>query len=81
MLHEIDVSIGLGETFGLIGESGSGKSTLARIVTGLQIPSTGSVALFGKTVVPRVEKRNLGERRDVQWSSNHRTARSTHGKR
>jgi oligopeptide/dipeptide ABC transporter ATP-binding protein len=66
VLHEIDLSIGLGETFGLIGESGSGKSTLARIVTGLQTPSAGSVELFGRTVAPSVEKRNLGERRDVQ---------------
>ncbi|TIN49708.1 MAG: ATP-binding cassette domain-containing protein, partial [Mesorhizobium sp.] len=57
VLHGIDLDIGQGETFGLIGESGSGKSTLARIVTGLQTPSAGSVELFGRTVAPRVEKR------------------------
>ncbi|AMX94166.1 ABC transporter ATP-binding protein [Mesorhizobium sp. M7A.F.Ca.US.014.04.1.1] len=66
VLHHVDLDIGQGETFGLIGESGSGKSTLARIVTGLQTPSAGSVELFGRTVAPRVEKRNLAERRDVQ---------------
>ncbi|TPI11807.1 ABC transporter ATP-binding protein [Mesorhizobium sp. B4-1-3] len=66
VLHNIDLSIGQGETFGLIGESGSGKSTLARIVTGLQTPSQGSVELFGRTVAPRAEKRAPGERRDVQ---------------
>ncbi|RUW63464.1 ABC transporter ATP-binding protein [Mesorhizobium sp. M7A.F.Ca.US.008.03.1.1] len=66
VLHHVDLDIGQGETFGLIGESGSGKSTLARIVTGLQTPSAGSVELFGKTVAPRVEKRDLAERRDVQ---------------
>jgi oligopeptide/dipeptide ABC transporter ATP-binding protein len=66
VLHDIDLQIGQGETFGLIGESGSGKSTLARIVTGLQTPDTGSVELFGSTVAPRVEKRSLSERRDVQ---------------
>ncbi|MET3578592.1 oligopeptide/dipeptide ABC transporter ATP-binding protein [Mesorhizobium robiniae] len=66
VLHDVDLEIGQGETFGLIGESGSGKSTLARIVTGLQTPGAGSVALFGKTVAPHVEKRNPGERRDVQ---------------
>ncbi|RWP10350.1 ABC transporter ATP-binding protein [Mesorhizobium sp.] len=66
VLHGIDLDIGQGETFGLIGESGSGKSTLARIVTGLQMPNAGSVELFGRTVAPRVEKRNLAERRDVQ---------------
>lgn len=66
VLHDIDLEIGQGETFGLIGESGSGKSTLARIVTGLQTPDTGSVELFGRAVAPRVEKRSLSERRDVQ---------------
>ncbi|TGS12915.1 ABC transporter ATP-binding protein [Mesorhizobium sp. M2E.F.Ca.ET.209.01.1.1] len=66
VLHKVDLSIGQGETFGLIGESGSGKSTLARIVTGLQTPSQGSVELFGRTVAPRAEKRAPGERRDVQ---------------
>ena len=66
VLHGIDLEIGQGETFGLIGESGSGKSTLARIITGLQTPSTGSVELFGKPVASRVEKRNPDERRDVQ---------------
>src|SRR5438552_946113 len=66
VLHDIDLDIGQGETFGLIGESGSGKSTLARIITGLQTPDAGSVELFGKTVAPRVEKRNLVERREVQ---------------
>jgi oligopeptide/dipeptide ABC transporter ATP-binding protein len=66
VLHHVDLDIGQGETFGLIGESGSGKSTLARIVTGLQTPDAGSVELFGRTVAPRVEKRNLAERRDVQ---------------
>jgi len=39
---------------------------LARIITGLQTPDAGSVELFGKTVAPRVEKRNLVERREVQ---------------
>lgn len=66
VLHGIDLEIGQGETFGLIGESGSGKSTLARIITGLQTPSAGSVELFGKPVASRVEKRNPEERRDMQ---------------
>ncbi|TIQ33710.1 MAG: ABC transporter ATP-binding protein [Mesorhizobium sp.] len=66
VLHDINLKIEQGETFGLIGESGSGKSTLARIVTGLQIPSQGSVELFGRRVAARAEKRAPGERRDMQ---------------
>ncbi|MDX8533557.1 ABC transporter ATP-binding protein [Mesorhizobium sp. VK25A] len=66
VLHNVELRVGQGETFGLIGESGSGKSTLARIVTGLQAPSQGSVELFGRTVASRAEKRAASERRDVQ---------------
>ncbi|MDX8466541.1 ABC transporter ATP-binding protein [Mesorhizobium sp. VK23B] len=66
VLHSVDLSIGQGETFGLIGESGSGKSTLARIVTGLQAPIEGSVELFGKRVAARAERRAPAARRDVQ---------------
>ncbi|TIP36688.1 MAG: ABC transporter ATP-binding protein, partial [Mesorhizobium sp.] len=66
VLHNVDLSIERGKTFGLIGESGSGKSTLARIVTGLQTPTKGSVELFGRTVAPRAERRAPTERRDVQ---------------
>lgn len=66
VLYNLDLCVGQGETLGLIGESGSGKSTLAKIVTGLQIPTQGSVELFGRTVAPRAERRAASERRDVQ---------------
>jgi peptide/nickel transport system ATP-binding protein len=66
VLCDVDLKIGRGETYGLIGESGSGKSTLARILTGLQRPTTGTVELFGKIVAGHVEKRKPDERRNVQ---------------
>ena len=37
-----------GETLGVVGESGSGKSTVARVITGLQKPTGGTVALNGR---------------------------------
>ena len=37
-----------GETLGIVGESGSGKSTIARVITGLQKPTGGTVALNGR---------------------------------
>ena len=40
-----------GETLGVVGESGSGKSTVARVVTGLQRPTEGTVALNGKVAM------------------------------
>jgi len=39
----VDLSVGRGETVGLVGESGCGKSTLARCVAGLERPSAGRV--------------------------------------
>ena len=43
LLDGVELSIGRGETFGLIGTAGSGKSVLAKIVCGLIAPDAGAV--------------------------------------
>jgi phospholipid/cholesterol/gamma-HCH transport system ATP-binding protein len=43
LLAGIDLAIGRGETFGLIGTAGSGKSVLAKILCRLIAPDAGSV--------------------------------------
>ncbi len=50
VLDGINLSVGSGETVGLIGPSGSGKSTILRVLTGLLKPQTGLVRVGGETI-------------------------------
>ena len=46
----VDLSIGDGEIFGIIGYSGAGKSTLIRLLNGLEKPTSGSVVINGQNI-------------------------------
>src|SRR5579864_176952 len=45
LLKEISFQIGQGEKVGLVGVNGAGKTTLFKILAGLSLPDTGTVAL------------------------------------
>jgi len=49
-LHDVDLTIGRGEIFGIIGRSGAGKSTLLRCINRLEQPSRGRVLVGGQEV-------------------------------
>jgi oligopeptide/dipeptide ABC transporter ATP-binding protein len=68
-VHAVDgvsISVGAGETLGLIGESGSGKTTLGWLISRLHEPTDGSIRFEGKDVTHlRGEELRLW-RRNVQ---------------
>lgn len=43
VLHDINLDVYRGQSFGIIGENGAGKSTLLKMLTGVISPSRGSV--------------------------------------
>ena len=47
VLKGIDMEVKSGEVISIIGPSGAGKSTLLRCVNALEIPSSGSVTVYG----------------------------------
>ena len=47
-LQDISFSLAEGEVLALMGENGAGKSTLVKCLTGANVPTTGSIELFGK---------------------------------
>lgn len=50
-LKGITLDIAEGEFFGLLGPNGAGKSTLIHSITGLAIPTSGSISVFGHDAV------------------------------
>ncbi|MGA0355396.1 MAG: ABC transporter ATP-binding protein [Ilumatobacteraceae bacterium] len=51
-VDSVDLDIGDGEFFALLGPSGCGKTTTLRMIAGLEIPSAGSLKIFGSEVGP-----------------------------
>ena len=52
ILHQINLRIGFGESYGLVGSNGAGKTTLLRILAGMLSPSSGSIDIRGDEATP-----------------------------
>ena len=52
-LNNVDLKVRRGTIHGLIGPNGSGKSTMMNVLTGIYVPTAGSIAFQGQSIVGR----------------------------
>lgn len=64
-LKNVNLTIGSGDIYGIIGMSGAGKSTLVRCMNFLEIPSQGRVLIDGKSLGDYTEKELRKQRQDI----------------
>ena len=69
VVSEVSFQASTGRAFGLLGPNGAGKTTTVRLLTGLLIPSRGSVTLFGHALT-RSNADALRARIGVQTDTN-----------
>ena len=50
-LHDVSLQIPEGALFGLLGPNGAGKSTLIHCSTGLAVPTSGQIRIFGNDAI------------------------------
>nr|WP_206424237.1 ABC transporter ATP-binding protein [Cohnella candidum] len=53
-LQDISLSVPIGKIIGIVGGNGSGKSTLLKLMSGLSLPTSGSVTVNGETASRRI---------------------------
>jgi len=62
----IDLTVHVGESFGLVGESGCGKSTTGRLITRLMEPSAGRITYRGQDISHASRKQLAPIRSEIQ---------------
>ncbi|MEV5984616.1 oligopeptide/dipeptide ABC transporter ATP-binding protein [Streptomyces sp. NPDC052051] len=62
----IDLTVHVGESFGLVGESGCGKSTTGRLITRLLEPTSGSISYRGQDIAHASRRQLAPIRSEIQ---------------
>jgi len=73
IIRDISLSVGKGETYGLIGLNGAGKTTLLKTILGLKDASEGTIFIDGHRAGSTAAKQQLAylpERFDPAWFLN-----------
>jgi putative ABC transport system ATP-binding protein len=65
VIRDLDLEVARGEFVALVGRSGSGKSTLLNLISGIDAPSAGAVAIAGTLIT------GLGERERTLFRRRH----------
>src|SRR4051794_6519198 len=53
-LSDVSFEVKRGELFGIVGSNGSGKSTLTQLISGIAMPDSGKIEVWGR-LVPLLE--------------------------
>ena len=64
-LHDVNLEIGRGDIFGIIGMSGAGKSTLLRCLSTLEKPTSGKITLDGIDLAALTGRQLIDTRRKM----------------
>jgi ABC-2 type transport system ATP-binding protein len=75
-VDNLDLHVGPGELFGFLGPNGAGKTTTIKMITGLLLPSSGTVRVAGFDLAshPEDAKRHIGFIPDRPFIYNRLTA-------
>jgi oligopeptide/dipeptide ABC transporter ATP-binding protein len=65
-VDDVNLSVGVGETLGLVGESGCGKTTLGRTIVGRVRPTAGAICFDGRDVTKSSRRQWRQLHRDMQ---------------
>ena len=59
-LHDLDMVVPRGSTFGYLGQNGAGKTSTIKILVGLQFPTTGQAWINGGNILDAKSRRSVG---------------------